>query len=175
MLKEASINAHEKAAIIVISFLGFLITSIITQTSHKSPRLLRPTSPAYKCCIAGDGPSPNAHHAEISHLQLSSSLSSMSPTQHVSHFHIPSIIRQDARGWNLIPPPLQSSTFENIIEDLQSQPPEFSTCPSSEPDITVGYLNIRKLSATKSMFIASFMHHYKIDVLFLLDLQVTNS
>jgi hypothetical protein len=173
--KKLALTCTKKLPLSLLVFLGFLITSIITQTSHTSPRLLRPTSPAYKCCTAGDGPSPTAHHqVEVSQLQHSPASFSVSPTEHVNHFNIPTINLHDARGWNLVLPPFQASTFENIIEDLLSQPPKFSTLPISEPDITVGYLNIRKLATTKSMFIASFMYHYKIDVLFLLDSQVTH-
>ena len=39
---------RKKLPLSLLVFLDFLITSIITQTPHTSPRLFRPTSPAYK-------------------------------------------------------------------------------------------------------------------------------
>ena len=60
--KQLRLTHTKKLPLSLLVFLGFLITSMITQTPHTSPRLLRPTSPAYKCCTAGDGPSPYAYH-----------------------------------------------------------------------------------------------------------------
>jgi len=107
------------------------------------------------------------------HKKISSRTPPIAPTQ--------AIIRPPATPhlntqtlWKHLTPVLTDSTFTQFSDSFDSHTLTHTRSSPESHDIRVGYLNIRTLNVEKHFFIAAFMFHYQIDVLFLIDTRVTN-
>ena len=76
--------------------------------------------------------------------------------------------------WKHLTPVLNDSTFMQFSDSFDSHTLTHTCSTPESHDLRVGYLNIRTLNVEKHFFIAAFMFHYQIDVLFLIDTRITN-
>jgi hypothetical protein len=69
---------------------------------------------------------------------------------------------------------LHDSSFAQFSDSFDAHILTHSRSPTESHDLRVSFLNIRTLNSDKHFFIAAFIHHYQIDVLFLIDTRVEN-